>query len=154
MHVIGAKAKSFIEALDDSFVTYQKQVVKNAKVLASEFERLGYRIVSGGTDNHLVLIDVKNTLDITGKDAEEILGRVYITVNKNSIPYDELKPFYTSGIRLGSPALTTRGLKEDDMVKIATFIDKALRNKNDEMILENIKEEIKKMMVKFPLFQI
>lgn len=154
MHVIGAKAKAFIEALDESFVTYQKQVIKNAKVLATEFEKLGYRIVSGGTDNHLVLIDVKNTLDITGKEAEEILGKVNITINKNSIPYDKLKPYYTSGIRLGTPALTTRGLKEDDMVKVAVFIDKALRNKEDIEFLESLKEEIAKMMVEFPLFQI
>lgn len=154
MHVIGAKAVSFIEALDDSFVDYQKQVLKNAKALSDEMKRLGYRVVSDDTDNHLVLIDVKNTLNITGKVAEDTLGKVNITINKNTIPFDKLKPHHASGIRLGTPALTTRGLKEKEMVLIANLIDETLRNYEDEEKLKEIKEKVTKMMVNYPLFKI
>lgn len=153
MHVIAAKGVAFAEALEDSFVEYQKQVIKNAKTLANEFKDLGYRVVSGDTDNHLVLIDVKNTLDITGKEAEDTLGLINITINKNTIPFDELKPHHASGIRLGTPALTTRGLKETEMVIIAKIIDQALRNYKDEYKLKELKEQITKMMVKYPLFK-
>lgn len=154
MHVIGAKAVSFIEALDDSFVDYQKQVLKNAKALSDEMKRLGYRVVSDDTDNHLVLIDVKNTLNITGKVAEDTLGKVNITINKNTIPFDKLKPHHASGIRLGTPALTTRGLKEKEMVLIANLIDETLRNYENEEKLKEIKEKVTKMMVNYPLFKI
>lgn len=154
MHVIGAKAISFVEALEDSFKDYQKQVLKNAKALSNEMKRLGYRVVSNDTDNHLVLIDVKNTLNITGKVAEDTLGKVNITINKNTIPFDKLKPHHASGIRLGTPALTTRGLKEKEMVIIANFIDEALKNYEDEAILKEIKQKVTKMMVEYPLFKI
>ena len=153
MHVIGAKGIAFAEALEESFVDYQAQVIKNAKALANEFISLGYRIISGDTDNHLVLIDVKNTLNITGKEAEDTLGLINITINKNTIPFDTLKPHHASGIRLGTPALTTRGLKEKEMVIIAKIIDQALRNYKDEYKLKELKEQITKMMVKYPLFK-
>lgn len=153
MHVIGAKAIAFNEALDDSFKEYQLQVIKNAKKLAESMKAKGYRIVSETTDNHLVLIDVKNTLDITGKIAEDTLGKVNITINKNTIPFDKLKAHHASGIRLGTPALTTRGLKEAEMEILAGFIDEALRNYTDENKLFEIKENVRKMMVKYPLFK-
>ena len=153
MHVIGAKAVAFNEALDESFVTYQKQVIKNAKTLAETFKKLGYRIVSETTDNHLVLIDVKSKLGITGKIAEDTLGLVNITINKNTIPFDTEKPHHASGIRIGSPAVTTRGLKEAEMIRIAHFIDDALTNRNNKEKLEKIKNEVEKMMEQYPLFQ-
>lgn len=154
MHVIAAKAVAFNEALSDEFKTYQSQVIKNAKTLANEFSKLGYRIISGTTDNHLVLIDVKSKLGITGKKAESILGSVNITINKNSIPFDTEKPFYTSGIRIGSPAVTTRGLKEEEMVRVVYLINKALTNYQNKDILNEVKEEVIKMMEKYPLFKI
>lgn len=153
MHVIGAKAISFNEALDDSFVEYQKQVIKNAKTIANEFARLGYRIVSETTDNHLVLIDVKSKLGITGKVAEDTLGKVFITLNKNTIPFDTEKPHHASGIRIGTPAITTRGLKEEQMIEIVGLIDQALVNKDNELVLEEIKNKVIKMMDKYPLFK-
>lgn len=153
MHIIGAKAISFHEALEPSFGKYQEQVIKNAKTLANEFSRLGYRVVSETTDNHLVLIDVKSKLGITGKVAEDTLGKVNITINKNTIPFDTEKPHHASGIRIGSPAVTTRGLKEDEMIKVVDLIDRALVNKDNEEILNNIKEEVIKMMGQYPLFQ-
>lgn len=154
MHVIAAKGVAFNEALSDEFKTYQNQVIKNAKTLANEFSKLGYRIISGATDNHLVLIDVKSKLGITGKKAESILGSVNITINKNSIPFDTEKPFYTSGIRIGSPAVTTRGLKEEEMVRVVYLINKALTNYQNKDILNEVKEEVIKMMEKYPLFKI
>ncbi|HKL95418.1 MAG TPA: serine hydroxymethyltransferase [Haploplasma sp.] len=152
MHVIGAKAISFNEALDDSFKVYQTQVIKNAKTLANEFANLGYRIVSETTDNHLVLIDVKSKLGITGKIAENVLESVYITLNKNTIPFDTERPHHASGIRIGSPAVTTRGLKEEQMIIIANLIDKALINRNNEEVLEGIRNDVVKMMENYPLF--
>lgn len=142
MHIIAGKAVCFKEALQKDFIDYQKQVVKNAKVMANTFNELGYRIISKTTDNHLLIIDVNSTLNITGKEAENVLGKVNITVNKNSIPFDTLKPFYTSGIRLGSPALTTRGFKEEDFKRIVYLIDKALRNKDNLDILKEVKKEV------------
>lgn len=142
MHIISGKAVCFKEALQKDFIDYQKQVVKNAKVMANTFNELGYRIISKTTDNHLLIIDVNSTLNITGKEAENVLGKVNITVNKNSIPFDTLKPFYTSGIRLGSPALTTRGFKEEDFKRIVYLIDKALRNKDNLDILKEVKKEV------------
>lgn len=154
MHVIAAKGVAFNEALTAEFKEYQQQVIKNAKTLANEFNRLGYRVVSGTTDNHLVLIDIKSKLGMTGKKAADILESVNITLNKNSIPYDTEKPFRTSGIRVGSPAVTTRGLKEQEMVKIVGLIDKALTNYQDTKTLETVKTEVIKMMEQYPLFKI
>lgn len=150
MHVIAAKATAFFEALDDSFNVYQQQVIKNAQTLAKRLETLGYRIVSGGTDNHLLLVDVYHSIGKTGKEAASILSSVNITCNKNTIPYDELKPAVTSGIRLGTPAVTSRGLKEEDMVIVANLIDCALRNKDS---IENIKKEVVSLMDRFPIYQ-
>ncbi|MDY3196194.1 MAG: serine hydroxymethyltransferase [Paracholeplasma sp.] len=150
MHVIAAKATAFFEALDDSFNVYQQQVIKNAQTLAKRLETLGYRIVSGGTDNHLLLVDVYHSIGKTGKEAASILSSVNITCNKNTIPYDELKPAITSGIRLGTPAVTSRGLKEEDMVIVANLIDCALRNKDS---IENIKKEVVSLMDRFPIYQ-
>jgi glycine hydroxymethyltransferase len=152
MHVISAKAVAFQEALSDSFVEYQTQVVKNAQTLAKELQSLGYRIVSGGTDNHLMLVDVKLKYNITGLDAETTLGKVSITCNKNGLPFDKEKPAYASGIRLGTPAVTTRGFKEGDMKLIAHYIDQALNNKNEPEILKQIKQEVIKLTQKFPLY--
>lgn len=136
MHVIAAKAVAFKEALEDDFKTYQQQVIKNAKVMADTFAKLGYKIVSGTTENHLVLIDVKSKLGITGKQAEDILYQANITINKNAIPFDEEKPMYTSGIRLGSPAMTTKGFKEEDFIKISYFIHELLSDPTKEKIKE------------------
>ena len=153
MHVIAAKAVAFYEALQPDFVTYQKQVIKNAKVLADELTKRGYRIVSGGTDNHLMLVDVKGKLNITGLDAENILHRVAITCNKNGVPFDKEKPAYASGIRLGTPAVTTRGFKENEMKQIAGWIDQALTNREDGIVLDNIRQQVIEMTQRFPLYK-
>lgn len=143
MHVIAGKAVSFYEALQPEFKKYQEQVIKNIKTLADTLQTLGYRLVSGGTDNHLLLVDTKGSIGITGKHAELILDKVAITVNKNSIPFDQERPFVTSGIRLGSPAMTSRGFKEEDFIKVAHWIDRALKNHEDESILAEIAEAVK-----------
>jgi len=152
MHVIAAKAVAFKEALTDEFVDYQKQVVKNAQAFADEMMKLGYPIVSGGTDNHLFLVNVKKTLGITGLDAENTLHRVSITCNKNGVPFDTEKPAYASGIRLGTPAVTTRGFKEDDMRLVASFIDQALRYKDNPEIIETIRKKVIELTKKYPLY--
>lgn len=152
VHVIAAKAVSFKEALSDEFVEYQKQVIKNAQALADEMMKLGYPIISGGTDNHLFLVNVKKTLGITGLDAENTLHRVSITCNKNGVPFDTEKPAYASGIRLGSPAVTTRGFKEDDMRLVASFIDQALRHKDDPEVIEIIRKKVIELTKKYPLY--
>ena len=152
MHVIAAKGVAFKEALEPAFVTYQQQVVKNAKRLADAMEKLGYKIVSGGTDNHIVLINVKAKLGITGKEAEAVLGQVNITCNKNTVPYDDEKPAYGSGIRLGTPAITTRGFNELEMEEIALLIDKALTNKNSEEELAVVKKEVIRLAELHPLY--
>ena len=152
MHVIGAKAQCFYEALQPEFKTYMKQVVKNAKVLADTLKENGFRIVSGGTDNHLVLVDVKSSIDMSGKEAEELLDTINITINKNTIPYDSEKPFITSGIRLGTPAMTTRGFKEDDFVKVANIISKCLKNKEDKNMLRELKREVLELTSKYPIY--
>jgi len=152
MHVIAAKAVSFKEALSDEFVEYQKQVVKNAKVLSDEMTKRGFRVISGGTDNHLMLIDVKGRYGITGKDAESILHSINITCNKNGVPFDKEKPAYASGIRLGTPAATTRGFKEAEMLIVAELIDEALANYKDELKLKEIKNKVIKLTRKFPLY--
>ena len=150
-HVIAAKAVSFGEALDSSFKDYAKQIQQNSKKLSSDLVDLGFNIVSGGTDNHLLLIDLRNK-NITGKDAETSLGKANITVNKNMVPYDDKSPFVTSGIRIGTPAITTRGLKEEDMGFIAQSINDVINNyKNDEK-LNSISDNVKKQMKDRPLF--
>jgi glycine hydroxymethyltransferase len=152
MHVIAAKAVAFHEALSEDFVQYQKQVIKNAKVLAEELMALGYPVVSGGTDNHLMLVNVKSKLNITGLAAENLLHRVSITCNKNGVPFDKEKPAYASGIRLGTPAVTTRGFKENEMKLIAHWIDRALSNKDNEVILEEINQQVLELTKKYPLY--
>lgn len=152
MHIIAGKAVAFKEALSPEFKKYQEQVIKNAEVLADTLTQKGVRVVSGGTDNHLILVDLTN-LDITGKDAEKILEKVNITVNKNGIPYDTKSPFVTSGIRLGTPALTTRGMKENEMILIGNLIVTALQNSDNDKILKNIIEDIKILCKKFPLYK-
>lgn len=151
MHVIAAKAVAFEEALKPDFKDYQKQIVKNADVLAKTLVSKGYHLVSGGTDNHLMLVDVKSHANITGKKAQDVLGKCNITVNKNSIPNDTEKPFITSGIRLGTPACTTRGFVEEDMVEVANIIDLCLTNSDDEEKLDEAKQRALKLTRKYPL---
>lgn len=149
MHVIGAKAECFYEALQPSFKEYQSQVLKNIKALAETLKENGFRIISNGTDNHLILVDVKS-IGLTGKEAEEILDKINITCNKNTIPYDTESPMVTSGIRIGSPAMTTRGLKEEEFKTIGKIITSALKNP-EESNLKNLKEEVLEITKKFPL---
>jgi glycine hydroxymethyltransferase len=151
-HVIAAKAVAFGEALSDNFLAYILQVKKNAKVMAEEFIKRNYNIISNGTDNHIILIDLRNK-NITGKDAEYALGLADITVNKNMVPFDDKSPFVTSGIRVGTPAITTRGLMEDDMIRIVELIDKAIMNAENEDVLKQIKLEVNKFMDYRPLFK-
>ncbi|HUW23398.1 MAG TPA: serine hydroxymethyltransferase [bacterium] len=152
MHVIAAKAVAFKEALTPGFKRYQAQIVKNARALAEGLIRKGFKIVSGGTDTHLMLVDLRNKR-LTGDVAEEVLDKAGITVNKNSIPHDPEKPFVTSGIRLGTPALTTRGMKEEDMEKTAALISDALEHRYDEDYLASLKKEVRKLTRKFPLYK-
>lgn len=151
MHIIAAKAVAFEEALKPEFILYQQQVIKNAQVLADELKKLGYKLVSGGTDNHLMLVDVKSSVGLTGKYAEKVLCSLNITCNKNTIPNDSEKPMISSGIRLGTPALTTRGMKEKEMIAIAHLIDKTLRNHDNEELKQQVKEEVLLLTSKFPL---
>ncbi|MDR1835231.1 MAG: serine hydroxymethyltransferase [Fusobacteriaceae bacterium] len=152
MHIIAAKAVSFKLDLEPEFKEYGKQIVKNAKVLAEELAKGGLRIVSGGTDNHMMLVDVKTGVGLNGKIAEEALDKAGITVNKNGIPFDTEKPTVTSGIRIGTPAVTTRGMKEAEMKVIADFIVRALHAASDEGKLAEIKKEVKDFCAKFPLY--
>ncbi|ERK68128.1 glycine hydroxymethyltransferase [Leptotrichia sp. oral taxon 215 str. W9775] len=152
MHIIAAKAVAFKEALSPEFKEYQKQVVKNAKAMADALVKGGLRIVSGGTDNHLMLVDLRPK-GVTGKMAEEGLEKAGITCNKNSIPNDPEKPFITSGIRLGTPAITARGMKEDEAVQIAEMIIKVLENVNDDEKIAEVKNEVLKLAEKFPLYK-
>ena len=152
MHVIAAKAVAFGELLSDDFTTYIKQVQKNAQAMAKAFIDKGYNIISGGTDNHLMLIDLRNK-NLTGKKAQETLDKAHITVNKNAVPYDDKSPFVTSGIRIGVPAVTTRGMMEADMITVVNFIDKILMNIDDEAIRESVKTEVNTFMKKFPLYK-
>lgn len=149
MHIIGAKAVAFLEAMDPLFVEYQKQVINNAAALAKALQNLGYVILTGGTDNHLLLVNVKKSIGMTGKDAESILESINITCNKNAVPFDDEGPFVGSGIRLGTPALTTRGMKEKEMEQIAVLIDRALRSTPEER--PQIKEDVLKLVTPFPL---
>ncbi|MDE3740630.1 serine hydroxymethyltransferase [Maribacter polysaccharolyticus] len=150
-HIIAAKAIAFGEALTDEYLQYMLQVKKNAAAMAAAFVAKGYNIISGGTDNHMMLIDLRNK-DITGKDAEKILVKADITANKNMVPFDDKSPFVTSGIRFGTAAITTRGLKEDEMGVIVDFIDRVLTNAENEEIVAQVKEEVNAMMHGRPLF--
>jgi glycine hydroxymethyltransferase len=153
VHIIAAKAVAFGEALREDFKTYQTQVVANAKVLAETLQNEGLRIVSGGTDNHLMLVDVfMDGKGITGKEAEKALDAVHITVNKNTIPFDQNKPFITSGIRLGTPALTTRGMKEDEMRSIGKMIASLIREPNSEAVQTQVKQDVADLTAKFSLY--
>ena len=151
-HIIGAKAIAFEEALSDDYMNYAIQVKKNASVMSDELIKKDYQIISGGTDNHLMLIDLRSK-DVTGKAAEEALGKAEITVNKNMVPFDTQSPFITSGIRVGTAAMTTRGFKEDDMVKIVGLIDDVISNISNEAHLGSIKSEIKNWVGDYPLFK-
>ena len=151
-HIIAAKAIAFGEALSDEYMDYVVQVKKNAQAMAAVFVAKGYKLISGGTDNHLMLIDLSNK-EITGKLAEETLGKVDITINKNMVPYDKRSPFVTSGIRIGTSAITTRGLKEKHMKKIVNFIDDAILNYDNEPYLEEIRKKVNGMMAKYPLYR-
>jgi glycine hydroxymethyltransferase len=151
MHVILAKAVAFGEALESLFEDYAKQIIKNAKAMSAELTNLGYDIVSGGTDNHLMLVDLSKK-DLSGKKVENALGSAGITVNKNMIPFDTKSPFVTSGIRIGTPAVTTRGMKENEMNKIAAYIDRAIRNVENETELAQVKKEVAELCSKFPLY--
>jgi len=151
MHVIAAKAAAFKEALSPEFKEYQEQVIINAAELGKQMMDLGFKVVSGGTDNHLILVEVKSLTGLTGKDAEKLLDRVNITSNKNTVPNDPEKPFITSGLRLGSPAITSRGFQKEDMAVIAQCIYDALMNPEDEAILESVRERVTKLTDKYPL---
>ncbi len=150
-HVIAAKAVALKLAMTDDFKEYQKQIVKNAKALSDALMKLGFRLVTNGTDNHLMTVDLRSK-QITGKEAEKLLDSVYITTNKESIPFDPLPPNETSGLRLGTPALTTRGMKEPEMVYVAELINKAIEGRNDEKKLEEVRHEVLELTKKFPIY--
>ena len=150
-HVIAAKAVAFGEILTDEFTAYAKQIIANAQSMARAFMEKGYDIISGGTDNHLMLIDLRNK-NITGKKAQETLDKAHITLNKNAVPFDDKSPFVTSGIRVGVPAVTTRGMKEQHMQTVVNFIDKVLMNIDDEKTIAEVKSEVKTFMQQFPLY--
>ncbi|TAE40456.1 MAG: serine hydroxymethyltransferase, partial [Sphingobacteriales bacterium] len=151
-HIIAAKAIAFGEALSDDYMKYILQVKKNADAMANAFVERGYTLISGGTDNHLMLIDLTNK-NISGKAAEEALGKADITVNKNMVPFDTRSPFVTSGIRLGTAAISTRGLKEKHMVKIVEFIDEVIINHSEDLVLERVRQKVNDMMAKHPLYK-
>lgn len=150
-HVIASKAVAFGEALTDEYKVYIKQVLDNARKMAEAFVARGYQVISGGTDNHSMLIDLRSK-NITGKEAENALIEADITVNKNMVPFDDKSPFVTSGMRIGTPAITTRGLKEDDMEAIVELIDRVIENRENAGEISKIKNEVNKMMRKYPLF--
>lgn len=150
-HIIAAKAVSFGEILSDNFTTYARQIQANAKAMAKAFTDLDYHLISGGTDNHLMLIDLRNK-NITGKKAQETLDRAGITLNKNAVPFDDKSPFVTSGVRVGVPAVTTRGLKENDMPVIVGMIDKILMNLDNESLIDSVRSEVKEFIGGFPLY--
>ena len=151
VHVIAAKAVSFGEILSEDFKTYGMQIIRNAQAMAKAFVSRGYNLISNGTDNHLMLIDLRNK-NLTGKKAQETLDKAHITLNKNSVPFDDKSPFVTSGIRIGVPAVTTRGMKEDHMETIVTMIDKVLMNADDENVISSVRNEVKEFMHQFPLY--
>lgn len=153
MHIIAAKAVAFKQALSPEFKEYQHQIVKNAKALAEVLEKGGLRLVSGGTDNHMILVDLKSSKGLTGQAVEKALDKAGITVNKNGIPYNTEKPMVTSGIRIGTPAVTTRGMKEKEMEEIGNFILETIENINDDKKLSEIKERVKELCLRFPLYE-
>jgi glycine hydroxymethyltransferase len=150
-HVIAAKAVAFGEALSDDFKTYGQQVMKNAKAMAQAFVNKGYAVISGGTDNHSMLIDLRSK-NVTGKEAENALVKADITVNKNMVPFDDKSPFITSGIRVGTPAITTRGIKEDKIPYIVELIDEVLMNKDNEQVIASVRKKVNELMKDLPLF--
>lgn len=150
-HVIAAKAVAFGEILSEDFKSYGKQVIANAQAMAKAFVSRGYQLISNGTDNHLMLIDLRNK-NLTGKKGQETLDKAHITLNKNAVPFDDKSPFVTSGIRVGVPAVTTRGMKETHMETVVAFIDKVLMNADDESVIISVKEEVKTFMQQFPLY--
>jgi len=151
MHVVAAKAVCFAEALTPAFTTYQQQIVKNAQALAEGLKAQGLRLCSGGTDNHLMLVDLRPK-KVTGKLAEEVLGKAGITVNKNAIPFDQNPPMVASGVRIGTPAVTTRGMREPEMERIGEFITRALQAPEDDRALATIRAEVETLCRKFPLY--
>jgi glycine hydroxymethyltransferase len=151
MHVIAAKAVAFKEAMSEDFKEYAKQVIANARAMAEEFIKEGFKVVSGGTDSHIVLLDLRNT-GLTGKEVEDALGRASITVNKNAVPFDPLPPVKTSGIRIGTPAMTTRGMKENEMRRIAKLISKVIKNITDEKVIHQVRREVIELCEEFPLY--
>lgn len=153
MHVIAAKAVSFYEALTPAFKVYQAQVIKNAQTMARVFQANGVRVISGGTDNHLLMIDVKSSFGLTGKRAEEILDTALITVNKNTIPFDSEPPMRASGIRIGTPAMTTRGFDEDVFSQVTHLICRALKNAENDQVLQQVREEVQQLMENYPLYE-
>ena len=153
MHIIAAKAVAFKEVLEPSFKDYAQQIIRNAKALSNKLVDLGYNIVSGGTDTHVMLVDLRNR-DLTGKQAEEFLEKAWITVNKNMVPFDTQSPFVTSGIRIGTPALTSRGMKEDAMEEIAFLIDKILSDVDNNKILKAVRDQVADLCSRFPLYAI
>ena len=153
MHVIAAKAVCFKEALDKKFIDYQKQVLNNAKTMANEFISKNYNIISGGTDTHLILVDVKSSKGITGQIAETVLDKAHITINKNGIPYDSESPMVTSGMRLGTPAITTRGLKEKDIIELVNYMDEALTNYDNEKIINLVAKKVDALCKKYPIYK-
>lgn len=153
MHVIAAKAVALGEALAPGFKDYQKQIIVNTSALAVEFKTRGYHLVAGGTDNHLILIDLNNK-NISGKDAAQVLDKAGITINKNLIPYDEKPPAVTSGIRIGTPAVTTRGMKEKEMILIAGFIDKVITNPDDPNTIQEVHSQVRALTAGFPVFAV
>lgn len=153
MHVIAAKAVCFKEALDKKFIDYQKQVLNNAKTMANEFISKNYNIISGGTDTHLILVDVKSSKGITGQIAETVLDKAHITINKNGIPYDSESPMVTSGMRLGTPAITTRGLKEKDIIELVNYMDEALTNYDNEKIINSVAKKVDTLCKKYPIYK-
>jgi glycine hydroxymethyltransferase len=150
-HVIAAKAVSFAEILDDSFKAYGQQVISNAQAMAKSFVSRGYQLISNGTDNHLMLIDLRSK-NLTGKKAQETLDKAHITLNKNAVPFDDKSPFVTSGIRVGVPAVTTRGMKEEHMETVVAMLDKVLMNADDAAVIASVKGEVKTFMQQFPLY--
>jgi glycine hydroxymethyltransferase len=150
MHVIAAKAVCFHEALQPQFREYQRQVIVNAKALAAGLAKYGYRIVSGGTDNHLMLVDLRPK-NLNGKEAQEVLDRASITVNKNAIPFDTSSPFKPGGIRVGTPAVTTRGMKEEEMLEVAELAAEALEKRSDEGAIETVRKKVNDLTNRFPL---
>lgn len=151
MHIIAAKAVAFGEALKPEFRDYQEQIILNARALSGNLIKLGYHLVSGGTDNHLILMDLSN-IGVTGKDAEKALGKAGITVNKNTVPFDTQSPFITSGIRLGTPAVTTRGMKEKEMDILSVFIDSVLKNIDNDLVIKKVRKDVENLCRHYMLY--